>query len=98
MSSRFPRLLWDQTHGIDLGAPPSVSPRGRRLVDRDLAVFLFRLRGFVFHPGVERWLGATDFRATLVPGTSLVSDRVRIRRGSRRPRPVARHGLGHKPP
>jgi hypothetical protein len=30
-------------------------------VDRDLAVFLFRLRGFVFHSGVERWLGANRF-------------------------------------
>jgi hypothetical protein len=35
-------------------------PRGRRLVDRDLAAFFFRLRGFVFHPGVER-LGANRF-------------------------------------
>ena len=30
-------------------------PRGRRLVDRDLRLFFFRLRGFVFHHGVERW-------------------------------------------
>jgi hypothetical protein len=41
---------------------------------------------------------STAFCATLVAGTFLISDRVRIRRRSRRTRPVDRHGLDHKPP
>ena len=74
-------------------------PRGRRLVDRDLAALLLSASRLCVSP----WRGAlgsapTDFRATLVAGASLVSDRVRIGRRSRRPRPVARHGLDHKPP
>jgi hypothetical protein len=30
-------------------------PRRHRLTNHDLAAFFFRLRGFVFHHGVERW-------------------------------------------
>jgi hypothetical protein len=74
-------------------------PRGRRLVDRDLAALLLSASRLC----VSHWRGAlgsapTDFCATLVAGASLVSDRVRIGRRSRRPRPVAGHGLDHKPP
>jgi hypothetical protein len=74
-------------------------PRGRRLVDRDMAALLLSVSRLCVSP----WRGAlgsapTDFCATLVAGTSLVSDRVRIGRRSRRPRPVAGHGLDHNPP
>ena len=67
-------------------------------MDRDLAAFFFRLRGFVFTLAWSVGLAPTDFCATLVACASLVSDRVRIRRHSRRPRPVARHGFDYKLP
>jgi hypothetical protein len=98
MSGRFPRLLWDQTHGIDLGAPPSVSHEGVALWTVIWQSSSFGFAALCFTLAWSVGSAPTDFRATLVPGTSLVSDRVRIRRRSRRPRPVARHGLGHKPP
>jgi hypothetical protein len=98
MSSRFPRLLWgsDSRHRPRRAAQRE--PRGRRLVDR-----VWQPSSFGFAACVSPWRGAlgsapTDFCGILVVGTSLVSDRVRIRRRSRRPRPVARHGLDHKPP
>jgi hypothetical protein len=74
-------------------------PPGRRLVDRDLAALLLSTSRLCASPR-RGALGSapTDFCATLVAGTSLVSDRVRIGRRSRRPRPVAGHGLDHKPP